>query len=258
MTRTSRAIAALAILALTGACSDDGADSPATPSGGPVATKVTATGDITAKVDEFRQLLGDPKNGGTVGPQTSGRREIGWDGVPAQFNNGDNLFPPDFFNATAKLGAIFATGGSGFRNDSSLFAGVNPGYAAQFGTFSPNKIFAAVGSNVLDMTFRVPGTDTPARVSGVGAVFTDVDVAGASTMDFYAADGRLLGHFAAPVRTDAGGLSFVGVKFDPAEVARVRFTLGQGAMGAGVNDISAGGPVDLVALDDLIYGEPQP
>ena len=257
MTQTSRAFAALAILALVAACSD-GDDSPAEPQVVPVATTLSASGDITAKVDEYRALLGEPRNGGTAGPQAAGRREINWDGVPAQFNNGDNLFPPGFFNTNVKLGAIFATTGSGFRNDSSLFEGVNPAYAQQFKTFSPNKLFAPVGGNEFDMTFQLAGTTTPAVVNGVGAVFTDVDTRNTTLLDFYAADGRLLGHFAAPVRTDANGLSFVGVKFDSTAVARVRFTLGQGAMGAGINDISAGGTIDLVALDDLIYGEPQP
>ena len=77
---------------------------------------------------------------------------------------------------------------------------------------NPNKLFAAVGSNVLDMTFRLAGTTTPALVNGLGAVFTDVDTPGATTLEFFAADGRLLGHFAVPTRSDATGLSFVGVK----------------------------------------------
>ena len=257
MRTTSRAIAGLALLALAAACSD-GDDSPAGPANGPIATTISATGAIQGKVDEYRALLGEPKNGGAAGPQATGRREINWDGVPAQFDNGDNLFPAEFFNTNVKLGAVFATSGTGFRNDSSLFAGVNAAYANQFGTFSPNKIFAAVGSNIVDITFRVAGTTTPALVNGLGAVFTDVDTPGATTLDYYAADGRLLAHYAAPVRSDASGLSFVGAKFDSTAVARVRFTLGQGAMGAAVNDVSAGGTVDLVALDDLIYGEPQP
>ena len=189
------------------------------------------TGSITAKVDEYRSLLGEPKNGGAAGPQATGRREINWDACPAQFDNGDNLFPPDFFNTTVKLGAIFATTGSGFRNDSTLFSGVNAGYAAQFGAFSPNKIFAAVGSNAIDMTFRLAGTTTPALVSGLGAVFTDVDTQGSSHLDFYAADGSLLGSYEAPARSDAAGLSFIGVKYDSAVVARVRITLGQGRGG---------------------------
>lgn len=252
----TRVLAALAIAGLAAACDDY--NSPAAPPDIPVATAITAAGDITAKVTEYRALLGDPKNGGTVGPQATGRREIGWDGVPAQFDNGDNLFPPDFFNTNVKLGAVFSTTGTGFRNDSTLFEGVNASYADQFGFFSANKIFAGVGSNVVDMTFRLAGTTTTGLVTGLGAVFTDVDTPGSTHVDYFAADGSLLGRYDVPARSDAGGLSFVGVKYDSPIVARVRFTLGQGAMGAAVNDVSSGGTVDLVALDDLIYGEPQP
>ncbi|HEX3233942.1 MAG TPA: hypothetical protein VHR41_07075 [Gemmatimonadales bacterium] len=245
----------LALLGLAAGCdSSNGSDVEV----GPIATVVTATGEITPKVAEYRTLLGEPKNGGAVGPQAAGRREIGWDGVPANFNNGNNLFPGDFFNTITKLGAIFTTPGTGFRNDSTRFTGVNPGYGDQFNFFSANKIFAAVGSNLIDVTFRVPGTTTAALVSGFGAVFSDVDTPAASHLDYYGADGRLLGHYDAPVRSDAGGLSFLGVKYDSIAVARVRITLGQGAMGAGINDVSAGGSLDLVALDDFLYGEPQP
>ncbi len=256
MKRIRGTLGILAMLGLSVGC-DNGDDVNAPPVG-PIATAISATGDITAKVDEYRTLLGDPKNGGTVGPQAAGRREIGWDGVPANFNNGDNLFPGNFFNSNAKLGAILTTSGSGFRNDSSLFTGINPAYADQFNFFSANKIFAAVGSNIIDVTFQVPGAATPALVSGFGAVFTDVDAPGTSLLEYYAQDGRLLGRYEVPVRSDAGGLSFVGVKYDSVAVARVRMTLGGAAMGAGVNDVSAGGAADLVAVDDLIFGEPQP
>ena len=247
----------LALLGLAMGCGDynGGGGGIYAPPGGPIATAITATGDITAKVGEYRTLLGDPKNGGTVGPQPSGRREIAWDGVPAQFNNGDNLFPADQFK---NLGVVFTTTGTGFRNDSSLFAGVDPSYASQFATFSPNKIFAPVGSNLLDVNFQVPGTTTPALSSGFGAVFSDVDTPGATHLEYYAKDGSLLGRYDVPVRSDATGLSFVGIKYDSVAVARVRITLGQGALGAGVADVSAGGTVDLVVLDDFLFGEPQP
>src|SRR3954467_15559936 len=62
-TRTFLAIAAIAALA---ACSDDKVTAPPPPPPGPQATVVTATGNIAAKVDEFRNLLG-PSNGGTAG-----------------------------------------------------------------------------------------------------------------------------------------------------------------------------------------------
>jgi hypothetical protein len=265
MRQSIESLGVLALLGLAVGCGDyNGGGGIYAPPGGPIATAVTATGDITAKVSEYRTLLGDPKNGGTTGPQPTGRREINWDGVPAQFDNGDNLFPGDFFNSNVKLGAVFTTPGTGFRNDSTLFTGVDSSYANQFAFFSANKIFAPVGSNVLDVTFRVPGTATPALSSGFGAVFSDVDTPAATHLDYYANDGSLLGRYEVPVRTDSSGLSFVGVKFDSVAVARVRITLGTGALGAGVADVSAGGTplptdvADLVVLDDFLYGEPQP
>jgi hypothetical protein len=257
MRQVTGTIGILALLAAAGCGDNKGGDISAPPVG-PIATTVSATGDITGKVGEYRALLGDPKNGGTTAPQPAGRREISWDGVPANFNNGDNLFPGDFFNVNAKLGAILTTSGTGFRNDSSLFAGVDPSYTDQFGFFSANKIFSPVGSNQLDVTFRVPGTATPALSNGFGAVFSDVDIPGSTHLEYYASDGRLLGRYDVPVRSDAAGLSFVGVKYDSVAVARVHLTLGQGALGTGITDVSAGGTLDLVVVDDFLYGEPQP
>src|SRR6185436_10992892 len=48
---------------------------------------VTATGDINAGVTQFRALLGGALNPNVVGeqPGPGGRREINWDGVPANF-----------------------------------------------------------------------------------------------------------------------------------------------------------------------------
>src|SRR5262249_13719417 len=69
-------------------------------------------------------------------------------------------------------------------------------------------------------------------------------------------DGSSLGTYAAPVRSDAGGLSFVGVMYADPLIARVRITLGTGALGPGVNDVTAGGTPDLVGLGNVIYGEP--
>jgi len=40
-------------------------------------------------------------------------------------------------------------------------------------------------------------------------------------------------------------------------IARVRITLGTGALGANFADISAGGTVDVVVVDNLIYSEPR-
>jgi hypothetical protein len=242
-----------AAVAAVMACNDY---STAAPDPGPQATVFSASGNIVAEVDNFRNALG-PSNGGTAGEQPAGRREIGWDGAGANpFNNRDD-FPAAFFNTNVKSGAVFTTSGTGFRNDSTLFTEVNPNYGAQFTTFTPTKIFAPVGSNQLDQLFQVAGQPTPAVVNGFGIVLSDVDVADKTTIELFAQDGSTLGIYAAPVRSDAAGLSFIGVMYAEALIARVRITLGTGALGANVNDISAGGTLDLVVLDNLIYGEPR-
>src|SRR5438876_10841299 len=245
---------AVAFLAFS-ACNDDNGVSTVTPP--PAPTVISATGDITAKVVEYRALLGDPSNGGAAGEQPTGRREINWDGAGANPFNNRNDFPADFFNTTVKAGAVFTTPGTGFRNDSTLFREINPAYATEFNFFSPTKIFAPIGSNRLDQLFQVAGQPTPAVVRGFGIVLSDVDLADHTTVQLFAPDGSLLGTYAAPVRSNAGGLSFVGVTYTDAIIARVRITLGTGALGATVNDVTAGGTVDVVVLDNVIYGEPK-
>src|SRR5712675_1234771 len=239
-----------AVAAVTIACGSASESDPA-----PEATVFMATGDVAAKVDEFRKALG-PSNGGTAGEPPTGRREINWDGAAANPFNDRNDFPADFFNTVVKSGAVFTTAGTGFRNDSTLFSTVKPAYATQFSFFSANKIFAPVGSNVLDQLFQVAGQPTPAVVRGFGVVFSDVDLASKTTIELFTKDGSSLGVFAASVRSDAGGLSFVGVTFDQAIIARVRITLGTGALATNVNDVTDGGAADLVVLDNVIYGEP--
>jgi len=245
---------AVAFLAFS-ACNDDTGISTVTPP--PVPTVISATGDITAKVVEYRALLGDPSNGGTAGEQPAGRREISWDGAGANPFNNRNDFPAAFFNTNVKSGAVFTTPGTGFRNDSLRFSEVNATYAAEFSEFSPTKVFSPIGSNVMDVDFQIAGQPTPALVTGFGAVFSDVDAAAATTIELFDVNGKSLARIAAPVRSDAAGLSFVGAKFAEAIVARVRITLGTGVLGAATNDISAGGPVDLVVADNFIYGEPR-
>ncbi len=247
-------MAVAAAFAATSACSDDSVTSPIPVP--PQATVFTATGDITATVENFRTALGT-SNGGVAGEQAGGRREINWDGAGANPFDNKNDFPAAFFNTNVKSGAVFTTAGTGFRNDSTDFAEINPDYATQFTFFSAKKIFAPIGSNQLDQLFQVAGQPTPAVSSGFGIVLSDVDVADKTTIELFDRDGRSVGAYSAPVRSDAAGLSFVGVTYADAIIARVRITLGTGALGANVNDISAGGTVDLVVLDNLIYGEPK-
>jgi hypothetical protein len=265
-----RLAAGIVVLTLAGAaCGYDRGSNPTGPGYGDTAAPAisaaagrsefrvfTATGEIAATLAEFRTALGDPANGGTAGPLSGGRREIKWDGVPPDFLN-VNTFPGDFFNTRVKAGAIFSTDGIGFQNSNQDFRDINPDYANQFDAFSPLVTFMPIGSEALTVDFRVPGTETRAATRGFGVVFSDVERQGAASIKLFDAEGRSLGQYHAPVRSDPAGFSFVGVVFDSPIVAQVRITSGQRALGAGVEDLSDGGNLDLVVMDDYLYAEPQ-
>ena len=218
---------------------------------------VTATGDITAAVNDYRALLGT-LNPNLAGEQPGGRREINWDGVPAALTNTDN-FPGNFFNATSPRGVLFTTDGTGFRNTDNGFVDVNPHYAGEFNTFSPAKLFVSTGSTITDVQFVVAGSNTPALVTGFGSVFADVGRAHSTTIEYFDAGGHRLLKVAAPRRSDDKGLSFVGAVFDTRIVARVRITSGDTPIGAASFDNVNGArrKSDIVAMDDFIYGEPR-
>ena len=203
-----------------------------------------ATGNIAPTITEFRDALG-------------AQRVIKWDGVPALLLNVDT-FPGNFFNTTAKLGALFTTDGTGFRNSNQDFQDINPDYDNHFNAFSPLVTFMPVGSAELTTTFRVAGTDIRAATRGFGIVFSDVERQGSASIKLFDAQGRSLGLYQAPIRSDEDGHSFIGVVFASAIVAEVRITSGQRALGADVEDLSDGGIFDLVVTDDFLFGEPQP
>jgi hypothetical protein len=251
-------ITALLVGGALTACDDDYNDPTTPPPTTPAPEVVKGAGDITATVTSYRALLGEPRNGGAVGPSTTGRREVNWDGVPAEFNNADNRFPAAFFNTNVKLGLVMTTPATGFRNDTSLFGDLDASLRDQFATFSPNKLFTVSNGNVIDVLFQLAGQPTPGLVSGFGAVFVDVDLADRTTLEYFDRDGRSLGIVTVPVRTAGSALSFAGAKFSTATIARVRITLGTGAVRSGLKDITAGGTVDAVVLDDFLYSEPQP
>lgn len=253
--RYGRSIMALVGLsvALT-ACDSDDSAGPGGDLGVEPLLVIQANGDLTSALTDFRAAVGDPANGGGVGPQPGGRREIRWDAVPAAQTN-SNAFPADFFKGA---GLISTTDGIGTRVSDNDFADINPSYADQFESFSKVKTFMASGSARLTLRFRVPGTDIEGIVSGFGIVFSDVDRVGAAHITLYALDGTNLGKYVAPVRNDAAGHSFVGVVFDQEIIGRVEVTSGEAPLAAGRDDVSSGGADDLVVTDDFVFGEPQP
>jgi hypothetical protein len=217
---------------------------------------VSATGDITAGVNQYRALLGT-LNPNVAGEQPGGRREINWDGVPAAFTNND-LFPGNFFNVNSPRGVLLTTPGSAFRISDNGYVDVNPNYAGEFNVFSRPKLFTARGSTVIDVQFVVAGSNTPALVSGFGSVFADVGLENSTTIEYFDAAGNRLLIVKAPRRSDAAGLSFVGAVFESRIVARVRITSGNTPIDPTVVDnVSSGGTRDIVVMDDFIYGEPR-
>jgi hypothetical protein len=214
----------------------------------------TSPAAIQSAVDAYRADLGNlnPNTPGSVG---SGRREINWDGVPDAFAAPNNL-PPDFFNYNSPRGAVFNTPGRAVQVSANAgvapieFDNLNPTYSSLFRTFSPQRLFTAVGSNKVSVRFFVPGSTTPATTRGFGAVFTDVDRRG-TKIAYYDAHGRRLAKFDVPVSPGNETLSFLGVRFQDARVAEVRITSGTAIPGQ-----SERHGRDAVVMDDFIYGEP--
>lgn len=224
---------------------------------------------IQAAVDQFRADLG-PNNG--VGRSfTSGRREINWDAV-AEGLSAPNFLPPDFFNANSQRGAVFSsTAGpnnfgpflqptqvsSGTASGVPLrFGNINPTYTNEFQTFSAQRLFTTTaGSNVLEIEFFIPGTDIPATVNGFGAVFADAD-GGKTRMQFYDEKGKILSSPGGRVNGFDKGLSFQGVSYnDGTRISRVQIILGNAGLSA--ENVDGENGVDVVAMDDFIYGEPR-
>lgn len=243
----------LTLLALvTAACGYDNSGYGGGPDPVDVGTVTSATGNITAALALFRTSLGGDSANRDPGEQPSGRREINWDGVSGVRLNVDT-FPIDGFRGR---GQLFSTLGTGLRVSDNNLTDVEAGLGLQFAAFSPTKIFVPIGSPVIDVRYVVAGSDIAAQVNGFGVVFSDVDRAGSTSLEFFDAAGTSLRKAFAPIRSDAAGHSFVGVVFQSAIVARVRIQVGDAAVAAGALDFSAGGANDLVATDDFIAGEP--
>ena len=96
--------------------------------------------------------------------------------------------------------------GTGFRVDSTAFASINAALADQFKAFSPKKLFMAVGSNQVEIDFKLVGTTTNGLVKGFGVVFSDVDRAGGSArVEYFDANGVEIASVPAPARLGAQG-----------------------------------------------------
>jgi len=213
--------------------------------------------DIQSAVDAFRTDLGGSLNPNVAGSLLSGRREINWDGVPDNLSAPNNL-PGNFFNVNSPRGVILSTPGSGLEvsanavnptNTPVRFGDINAQFPPKFTVFSPQRLFSALGSNIVDVSFVVPGSNTQAAVNGFGSVSTDVDLLNTTSIQYFNVSNTSLGTFFVP--TAPQGLSFLGVSGFADGVARVRITNGNGPL------TGAAQGFENVVMDDFIYGEPQ-
>lgn len=212
---------------------------------------------IVNTVNNFNDTLGqlNPFEPGSVG---SGRRSINWDAAPDAVS-APSAFPGDFFNAgfsPRARGIEFTSPGNEFQLSATEASGtgvefnnLNPDYADQFTVFSAERLFSPINSNIVTGRFFIPGEDTPAISSGFGAVFTDVDVDGSTSIEFFDELGNSFAVMDVPA--NPSGLTFYGVTYDAPCISRVRIIAGNSELGP--DEV---GDIDVVAMDDFIYGEP--
>lgn len=217
---------------------------------------ITGSGDISAKLDQFRQLLGAQLN--TTPNAVGGRREIDWDGVPDELLG--KTLPNDFFNPVGpnaplgrQRGLSYASNGEFMVTDNN-FATINQDAATQFSAFSGTKTFSNISSSLWDVLPQKPGTNSAATVKGFGIVFSDVDAANSTFLEFFEND-QSLGKFFAPPHDNSSSFSFVGVYFKDKKVTRIQVGH-DGVLSGGGKDITNGGTKDLVIMDNFLYDEP--
>lgn len=214
--------------------------------------------NISPTRDDFRTTVGGGTTAGANGDFGGVRREINWDGVPDGFAD-PNLLPANFFNSNSPRGVVFSTPGSGFLV--SAIAGLPTstlfGFPGDLQTFSPQRLFASVNSNILDINFFVPGTNTPATTNAFAAVFVDVEdnnVDIFTRMEFFnESDSLIFGANALPAGNQ--GLTFLGGVANAGErISRVRITTPNNFLVS--NGVRANETVDFVVMDDFLYATP--
>ena len=151
---------------------------------------------ITPTRDAFRIAVGGGTVAGANGSFGGLRREINWDGVFDRFAD-PNALPADFFNTNSPRGVVLSTPGTGFLVSANAGQPTPPlfGFPSDFQTFSTQRLFTAVNSNITDVSFFIPGTTTAATTSAFGLIFTGVEVAGGTRLEFFdATNTRFFSH----------------------------------------------------------------
>lgn len=206
---------------------------------------------ILDTVNAFRGAIGGVNNGNAAGPFTTGRREINWDGggaaAPVLTDMPKDLFQNNRGALSGPATTTFSISGA----PDPRFGNINPSYTDTFKAFSEPRLFAPTTNIVTEQTFTVPGSKTPATTTAFGAVFTNVELAKTTSIQYLSPGNGSLGTFYA--QPAAGGLSFLGVAFNKGElIDKVVITTGNTVLGP-----NNGGGINVVAMDDFIFAEPQ-
>jgi hypothetical protein len=249
------ALVALVLFAISSCNKDDKNQNTPTNEGIEVTLAAGDSSAVISKIESFRHHAGNPIN--TVSSADTGRREINWDGVPADFIN-NNTFPANFFNpieASApdgrKRGLVYIPANALLRVSDNSFSDVDSSNSSQFKTFSKNKLFSPAGTNITELQFKVPGTDKAAYVKSFGVVFVDVDNPYATIVEAY--EGSMLVAVAKAMPSDKN-FSFTGLHSHEFKITRIRITSGNAFLNSRIPDNDTN---DIVVMDDLIYSEPK-
>jgi uncharacterized protein (TIGR03118 family) len=238
----------------------------------------TTAGTANAALTNFKTAIGGSNNGGTAVPQANGFRTINWDGVPLNGNDpgfSDTVIDPGhvvgipinrFQERGAQFDSVYPVSGPASATDPSTFSTVNPSVAGLFPAFSPANTFAMFNDNTIDVSFVLASAHTttpvPAATRGFGAIFRNVAVAGATSIEYFNGD-ESLGKFFAPVGA-AGQAEFLGELFSSPIVTRVHIILGTDVLFSFDGTHFTAGPQpddpvhghNLVVADDFAYAEP--
>jgi hypothetical protein len=211
---------------------------------------------ITPTRDAFRAAVGGGTVAGANGSFGGLRREINWDAVP-DAKADPNPLPADFFNTTSPRGLVYSTPGTGFLVSANAGGSTPPlfGFPNDLQTFSPQRLFTAVNSNITDVTFFVPGTSIAATTSAFGVIFVDAEIAGETNIQFFDSNNTLIYSHDALISGNQN-LSFLGAVADAGEtISRVRITSGANTL---VSNGVLGNPTsDFVVMDDFLFAEPR-
>ena len=208
---------------------------------------------IQASVDALRASIGGVNNGNLVGSQPTGRREINWDGGGAAANATQFASPMNTFNSGATTAAWSPPRPARPWRSGAALTGVR-GHQPHLSRDLPDLQLAEALCGPRQQRdrralLRARNDHARGRHELRGSVHRRRPAKHLEPAIVQPV-GRLARHLLRPEPFN-NGLSFLGLTSTDL-IGRVRIVSGNTALGP--ND---GGAVDVVALDDFIYSEPQ-